>query len=589
MISTQTDRIGAILSSGNSRIEVPRYQRDYNWKIDEVTELIDDLKSYLSASDDNLFLGNFIFDDSNQNVKKIIDGQQRLTSISILLVACRTRAYELGKQAQANEIQKKLTFISELDGQSLGSRLIVSPTIRAVYDFMCKSDWSGNFPSSINGHDVRTGSRKVKPVYEYMYNEVKRFREAELTQFLRVIYDSYVIVIGIKNGDDAFEVFERTNSRGMALNIADQIKNYLFSNEEVLDEDVADFWDELVEHSNNNLQRMFKYFWVSHSGYIQNKNLYRKIKAYSKNLGVTEFVRRLHAFSIYYELIQNPEQNKIIDWLNEIGAGFISSNQDYYQKLVNSFEALKLFRITQAYPLIYSLILASIRSELDNTKKANLLIRTIRNIENYHFINSYITESIGNEVEKLYAEMSKAFDTGDFREQSEKLNDGLRSKLVSKEEFISTFSQITYTERGNSVPQMAYIFDRINNFGLSSGQRKQIYFPELENIKINFNRDHFMPQYVSNLPSTPQNLIEALDNIGNILILDRHSNSEFREILPPEKIEKLKDPRHSGTFVYIKDFVQKYGNDAKNWNAEVIYKRAADMAEDAYLRVWAIS
>ena len=110
MINPNPAKIEDILNS-SIQFEVPKYQREYTWGKGEAIEFLDDLKSY-SESNGNLFLGTLIFDISEEEQKRIrvVDGQQRITTILLLLIACRNVAKEINAVNLATLIQNKITF-----------------------------------------------------------------------------------------------------------------------------------------------------------------------------------------------------------------------------------------------------------------------------------------------------------------------------------------------------------------------------------------------------------------------------------------------------------------------------------------------
>jgi hypothetical protein len=215
--------------------------------------------------------------------------------------------------------------------------------------------------------------------------------------------------------------------------------------------------------------------------------------------------------------------------------------------------------------------------------KTKALLRTLQNIEKYHFVNTAICERIGNEVEKFYASYCVLLQT-DYIEQLKGFNKELQGKLAAKDEFVARFKDIAYP--GVSLELINYIFDRINNHGHKGGQRVNLYLPSKDPLKRDFNIDHILPQDLKKDDKVSQTKKDAIDNIGNLLVLSRHSNSEFQNILPDVKLKKLKDPKHTGSLSYLQDFVAAYEVAMKNWGEEEIYTRAEKLAQDGYDRIW---
>jgi Protein of unknown function DUF262 len=131
--SPETTRLEDIFNSP-SQFAIPVYQRDYKWGKEEALELIEDLENYTDADDENLFLGNLIFEKAKGQKTFVVDGQQRLTTLMVLLIACRMRARALSMVKLEPKIQEKITFMDSKIGESIGCRLIASESVREVFE-----------------------------------------------------------------------------------------------------------------------------------------------------------------------------------------------------------------------------------------------------------------------------------------------------------------------------------------------------------------------------------------------------------------------------------------------------------------------
>ena len=109
----------------NAVLSVPKYQRTIDWGKNEVFEMMTDLKAS-TLSEKPMFLGTFVFDISDKSTYKIVDGQQRITSFTLLLIACRQLAMKLKHHALAQEIQKKISFTDETSGAMVSERVLVA-------------------------------------------------------------------------------------------------------------------------------------------------------------------------------------------------------------------------------------------------------------------------------------------------------------------------------------------------------------------------------------------------------------------------------------------------------------------------------
>lgn len=164
----------------------------------------------------------------------------------------------------------------------------------------------------------------------------------------------------------------------------------------------------------------------------------------------------------------------------------------------------------------------------------------------------------------------------------------LIKKLASEEEFIANFTELNYTN--DNVPLLCYIFDRFNNFGLDPSTYLRIYDPDPKLLRRNHNIEHFLPQNPDPSLKVQKETLEYVDNIGNLIAISYKTNSRLGNANPATKIERLngdlsKDIQNT---VYVKEFINKYGGHASAWEKDAIIKRAKDMAEEAYGKIWRI-
>jgi uncharacterized protein with ParB-like and HNH nuclease domain len=580
MISPERKTIEGILKQSNLSFSVPKYQRSFDWGKSELQELIDDLKEIANSKDKDLFLGNFIFDVSNKNNYKIVDGQQRLTTISLIAIALREHAKKINESEFAGELQNMITMSSAWSKEK-GNKIAVSENIRDLFEFMSDRKWDGKFPDKINGRSVKRQVNKVKPIYSFITNELFAYNKDDMIAFTRALMSAYVIVIQVENTEDVFSIFERTNARGLDLNIGDLLKNYIFSHGI---EEFEEKWKEIIDNSENSLQRMLKYFWISRKGHILRSQLYKSLRNTGNDMGIEDFVNALYEFSLYYKMVFSANPDEVKDWLDEFGLDNLSKNEDDYKRIARVLQALKLFRVTQAYPLIFSIFKLFKDSKSTNFRN---LFNVLDALEKYHFINNAISQRIGNEVEKFYAGKAALFfnSKDDFVKTMDTFISELRKKKALKDEFISNFIESVIYDPKN-VGFINYLFDRINNFDTKGGQRVEIFTPEKDLKKRNYNVEHLLSQKKKSEYKKEEEKI-MIDRIGNLLVIPRHSNSGFQDLAPSEKIKIMNsDVKHLGSLRYLIEFCEEYKDDFKDWNFEAIEKRSKRLAEEAFTKIW---
>jgi uncharacterized protein with ParB-like and HNH nuclease domain len=586
MISPEKQTIEQILGGTRVKYSVPSYQRSYDWGKGELQELIDDLKQLKGDKEKELFLGNFIFDVSDGENYNVVDGQQRLTTISILFIALREHAKKLNELEIAAEIQKYISIYSKIRGKN-EIKFNVSQNIKDVYEMMANPEWDGQFVDKIESKPVKRQVNKIKPIYSYIIKELAEYNSTELKEFINGLWDTYVIVIQVESTQDVFAVFERTNARGLDLNIGDLLKNYIFSYQQ---DGFEDKWAEIIENANGGLPRMLKYFWVSRKGYIQQSNLYREIKNYVKEIdgqnnqeGIKIFVKELYAFSRYYKVVQSLDPEQVRDWLEEIGLTDLAQNEDYYARIARVFQALKLFRVTQSIPVIYSIFRLYVKKE---STKFDWLLNSLEAIEKYHFVNNVVSGRVGHEVENFYAETANRLYNSkeDFVAELTRFKNDLSKKRALRDEFSSNFvDSIVYNT--SNIGLINYVFDRINNYKVKGSQYVPIYSPEKDLKKRNYNIEHILAQ--NHKAKFTEEEQEKFDQIGNLIVISRHTNSQLQDLDPKDKVKLIEsDKKHFGNLRYMDDFLNDYKADLEDWNFDSIDKRSENMAKMAFEKIW---
>ena len=300
---------------------VPQYQRGYDWKgKDQVATLFADLKECLRSDNNNLFLGTMIFDVSKekQGQIEIIDGQQRLTTLIISLIACRIfiknnnghKSFEGKENVLLSGVNSHISTSNAL-GEDSKLQLIASNTIKQVFNAMCHEDWDGDFSFDIkvpkkNKNTLRKQINRLRPVYNEALRQITDFcgknNPVKIRELLKQIYlQTYIIRIDITDKSEAFEIFERTNARGKDLEVADLLKNYIFLSKQHQSDEVSERWDQIAEHAQSSMLRMLKFFYVSRKGRTSTRDLYKKITKYARSFDdIDDFLEELEEFSYFY-------------------------------------------------------------------------------------------------------------------------------------------------------------------------------------------------------------------------------------------------------------------------------------------------
>jgi uncharacterized protein with ParB-like and HNH nuclease domain len=262
-------RVEQILFS-QRKFRVPRYQRPYAWGIEQTSELGSDL----ITNNEPYFLGSFVFcteNEKDEGYVEIIDGQQRLLTITIFIAVLRDLA-KLLDDSLAGLYQRQDIAIEDRYGKQ--SFRVVPDDLLSEY--FVKYVQSGS--EDIKGSKPKTPEEvRVKQNYEYLYDrleeDLKRYDSSEaklvrLDYFRRKVAELVVIDVEISRDEDAYEIFETTNARGVDLSVSDLLKNLIFKKiQPGKDRDFAkEVWQEItnnVQATDTELKKFIRYFWLS--------------------------------------------------------------------------------------------------------------------------------------------------------------------------------------------------------------------------------------------------------------------------------------------------------------------------------------
>lgn len=268
---------------------VPDYQREYVWEADKhIYQFLLDLEEEFEArsqEQQSYFLGSIIIVENN-NKYDVVDGQQRLTTIVIMLCAMRDILENIKTHNQLTnmgnsilDIIKGWLFKFDLRTKSTLSRLELQYDESNGYleTLIQKEEYEGKTTNSIDKMQ-----KAYTRIYEYLQNYVKQSTETfeNYIQFFLTSVD--VVVMRSDNLGSALKIFETINQRGAGLNAMDLVKNLMFSKANSRDfGSIKIKWKQITTDLQNCDEgdkplRFLRYFMTAryHNGIIREDDLY---------------------------------------------------------------------------------------------------------------------------------------------------------------------------------------------------------------------------------------------------------------------------------------------------------------------------
>lgn len=567
------------LFKDDSRLIIPRFQRSYEWKEANVEEFYND---FVKTSDDNLnFLGNIVLDASKPGYFQIIDGQQRLITITILCAAIRDILREEIKTDLANQLVSKIdsTYLQtgvSFSGSSEQSSYKLTPS-KELEDFFYIYVQKGGeaarkiLPRTTSHKNVVRAYKRLRKLLSdeklssnVDFDQKVKFLEMAMDRIHKIV----LITIKIYNQDSAYAIFESFNAKRVDLSVADLVKNYYFSklkgNENTINRNM-DRWDKVILNVTSiigsRVDKFLHYYLQSKNGKFTRAQLYRRIRI-DVDGGPDRFISNLEKATNAY--VQLKDSN-----VQSTDKYFISS--ECQSRMNSSLEGINSFNVDQCFILLMAIILNK------DKLSQNFISKTIELIENFTFIFSKIANDQANLLEQIYSEFAKEITIADMPKDINvysgqfysKLKDKLERILPKYESFEVNFLDLDYSN-----PQqrklIKYIFEKTEAYNTRGGS----ILGQFANI------DHIFPQ-------NPQGVKRPTryNKIGNLLPIDRDTNSKVGNKLPKDKIEIYKKVCNITQINDYVEFTEKYGVDMTN---ELIDERAKEIAYNSYNRVWAI-
>lgn len=268
-IEVNKQTVKELLGSGkNKKFAIPEYQRPYAWTTDQIQTLFDDLVEYTSGEekDSTYFLGTIVAYENDENEQEIIDGQQRITSLFLLLRALYSKLSSMSETLQSKNFMRQIEaamweqdeLTAEVDFEKV---LIVSRVV-------------GEEENNIFTNILVTGETEKgrKDTYSENYKlfveliEDYASKEPELFYWFiqNVLNRAILLPITADSQDTALTIFSTLNDRGLALSDADifkaKIYNYIDNSQK---KDFIEEWkliDESASNANESIQKLFYYY-----------------------------------------------------------------------------------------------------------------------------------------------------------------------------------------------------------------------------------------------------------------------------------------------------------------------------------------
>lgn len=266
---------GSLISSAS--FEIPQFQREYSWGVDEVTEFWNDLSRSLNS--DSYFIGLIILTEHGDR-RHVVDGQQRLITLSLLVTAIYHEAVSRGRKALADKIQSDFLRSINYETDETAPRIILTDPDdnKTFQEILNTGDISQLDPESGSVSDQIANSYKI--LKERLSKDIRVDPFKRLGQWSEFLTHRLYMAVFVHPDDaTAYQVYEVINTRGKDLTTADLLKNYILSQTpKDLQQNTYERWRRLARRfsaeGSNNFVQYIRHAVTVDSGHVLPKDLF---------------------------------------------------------------------------------------------------------------------------------------------------------------------------------------------------------------------------------------------------------------------------------------------------------------------------
>lgn len=551
--------IGKILR--DYRLKVPPHQRDYSWRHDkEVITLFEDLADAIAdVNNQAYFLGTIVTIEDDSGQLEIIDGQQRLATITMLL--CNIKRYLMSLGTEPVIVKDLEDFLVYTDR-----------TERATYNRLRMNLIDNEFFSMIlddsrintSFEPKRRSNKLIKKAFDKANSYVKKIVNPfnpkahgdVLNRWINFIEnDAEVILLQVPSAANAYRMFETLNDRGLRTTQADLIKNYLFGQSGSRFDEVQDSWS-TMRGALESLQKEDKEdITVNYlrQALMVIQGFVRKDKLYD----VVQNVKGPQATIAFLENVKS---------LANVYVATFFQDHEYWKKypdaMLSAIETINFFDIAPFRPILISIALKFVPKEALNAFSmfVSLGVRLL-------IAGSTRTGS----VEETLAAVANKIYLGTIS-TSVQLRNEISGIIPTDVQFREAFETATVSKASLA----RYYLRTLENVIQS---QKDPHFIVLSN-KEEITLEHILPEKPKN--NWPQFTIDEHDSywkrIGNMVLLRNKINSDLKSKPLQEKIPEYKKCSYKLT---------EQVTTVQEWTADKIRERQVGLAKIA-LKAWLI-
>ena len=543
------------LEGSRKRFIIPVYQRNYDWKTENCKQLFDDLVQVIRENKQSHFFGSIVSYAHLRDEVVLIDGQQRITTVSLILIAMINAMKQGVMESEDSNLVDILQDTYIIDKYRKEERKVRLKPFR--------DDCNAFDRLIFNKEEDYVADSKVTHNYHYFYDRITNLKELTMDELYRAIDSLEIIdiVLEPEHGDDPQLIFESLNSTGLDLTEADKIRNFILMGlqPDIQEKYYDDYWNKIENCTGSELDSFVRNYLTIETGVIPNiRNVYQAFKAFAKGKDIQQLLGQMLTYATAYKKLTTFD-------LGDSEANEIAKRLD-------------LLDMTVAYPFLMAFMIYA--SDTGIYEKE--LVPVLSCIESFIF-RRLMCDLPTNALNKIFATLHKFVVKN--KKESDTYSDvmiyyletrKLSSTFPKDEEFLNGFTtKNIYAMRGKN---KTYLFERLENG--SSKEKNDIVGNIAEGI---LTIEHIMPQTLSpwwkqelgeNFESIHEKWLHTISNLTLTGYNSTYSNKSFAE-------KKTIENGFMQSGLRLNQYIAKFDQ----WTEKELEERKKDLSDRA-LKIW---
>lgn len=545
----------------DSIYKIPNYQRQYSWGDEQLEDLWEDLYEAYKNKEECYFLGSIVYVNNNDGYLELIDGQQRITTLMIMMSVLFKNFSEINSNRKNQEELNTLDVDKEILEQC-----IFFKTNKERLQLQTDPKYNEIFKTEIFYKDsferVKKPTKKEfennDPKYKYIntsyffYNKFKSLEWNELEKFVNFIFfHTNIITIECENKSFAIKLFQVMNDRGLNLSSSDIIKSYLIS--KIKEDPIS---ENIIENFNN---------------------VWKEIEDLSKD---NEY--NIDDFFVYYQYFKiksNPKKQIIDEMKNIIKKENIDKLINEMSNFNNSLKEMLRLKNPAVLALRYvpwkfystTALISALYVKYDETE-LNELYKLLRRFFYICFVAGLNLNGVKQTSFNIIKEISE-------KQSITKIAEIIQDFFVKQKIFSKFYNSIDDDVYGQK-------FLKPLMLSLEYELREEIN-TEFYEIKKNIHLDHILPiafskeekwEYINN-----EEIEDYINKIGNLALLYKIKNEEASNKGFEEKIQIYEGKNKSygvTSFETTKWLISNFNKNKQMWNIDLIKERQEKLIQE---------